>query len=48
MIELMNRMTDKKGWELKIHDEEIVGKWKSEALSNSEIAISEKMFDWVS
>ena len=48
MMELMNRLTDKTGWETKVFDEEIVAKWKAEAIGAPEIDISENMVDWVS
>lgn len=47
MIALMNRMTDKAGWERKILDENIVSRWRSEALAAPDKDISEKMFNWV-
>ncbi|KAF7967158.1 hypothetical protein HWV62_35668 [Athelia sp. TMB] len=35
MMRLMNAITDKPGWNSKVFDEEIVAKWKSEAMSAS-------------
>ena len=47
-MNLMNRITDKEGWEWKIHDEKIVATWKTEALAAAGVDISERMVDWVS
>ena len=47
MMELMNRVTDKPGWEKKAFDENMTQKWKSEALAAPGVDISEKMVDWV-
>ena len=47
MMEFMNRITDKPGWEKKVFDEIITKKWKSEALSAPSIDISERMVNWV-
>ena len=48
MMELMDRITDKPGWDTKIFEASIASKWKSEALATPEVDISEKMVDWVS
>ena len=48
MMEFMNRLTDKTGWETKVFDEALVAKWKAEALEAADVDISEKMVDWVS
>ena len=47
MMEFMNRITDKPGWEKKAFDENVTKKWKSEALAAPGVDISEKMVDWV-
>ena len=47
MMTLMNRITDKAGWESKAFDESITMKWKSEALATPGTDISGKMVDWV-
>ena len=47
MMELMNRITDKPGWEKKAFDESITKKWKSEALAAPGVDISERMVNWV-
>ncbi len=47
MMELMNRLSDKPGWNKKVFDDEITTKWRSEALSTPDTDISEKMVDWV-
>ncbi|KAF8065186.1 hypothetical protein FPV67DRAFT_1696141 [Lyophyllum atratum] len=46
MLRLMNQITDKPHWHEKIFDEEIVSKWKAEALSADGIDITEKMVEW--
>ncbi|KAF8062261.1 hypothetical protein FPV67DRAFT_1672738 [Lyophyllum atratum] len=46
MLRLMNQITDKPHWHQKIFDEEIVSKWKAEALSSDGIDITEKMVEW--
>lgn len=48
MMEFMNRLTDKLGWETKVFDEALVAKWKTEALEALGIDISDKMVDWAS
>ena len=48
MMELMNRITDKPGWEKEAFDEKMTEKWRSEALATPGADISEKMVDWVS
>lgn len=48
MMDLMNRITDKEGWRSKVLDENIAGRWKTEARSIQEKDVSEKMVDWVS
>lgn len=47
MMEVMNRLTDKPGWETKVFNSVIVEKWKAEVLAMPEQDISEKMFDYV-
>ncbi|RWA14548.1 hypothetical protein EKO27_g614 [Xylaria grammica] len=54
MMEFMNQITDKPGWEHKVFDEGIVNKWHEEAMGarsqemdlDSDIYMSEKMFDY--
>ncbi|KAL0574584.1 hypothetical protein V5O48_007369 [Marasmius crinis-equi] len=46
MLSMMNEITDKPGWEAKVFDQEIVGKWKTEALSQEDVDFSETMFDY--
>lgn len=46
-MEIMNRLTDKPSWEIKVFDDDIVAKWRAEILAMPERDISEKMFDWV-
>jgi hypothetical protein len=40
MLRLMDTLTDKPGWERKVFDEEIAGRWRKEALAQSEIAFT--------
>jgi uncharacterized membrane protein len=40
MMRLMDTLTDKSGWERKVFDEEIVGRWRKEALAQGEIAFT--------
>jgi len=46
MIRMMDRITDKDDWDHKIFDEDIVAKWRNEAMGLS-ADMSEKMLDWV-
>ncbi len=39
MMTLMDRLTDKPGWQKKVFDEEIVARWRVEALQQSELAL---------
>jgi hypothetical protein len=48
MIDLMNKITDKEGWERKVMDDTIAQKWRQEALGAAEMDVSDKMFDWES
>ena len=45
MEEFMNSVTDKKDWETKIQDEEIMAKYRQEALSHFDI-MSEEALNW--
>lgn len=47
MMEIMNRITDKVGWDVKVFDEVITGKWRKEAMGVGGGDVSEKMMDWV-
>lgn len=47
MMDMMNRISDKPGWQNKVFDETITGKWKKELLVTSDNDVSEKMFDEV-
>ena len=49
MMELMNRITDKKDWNSKIFDNSIISKWRTEALAMvaPDTDFSEKMVDYV-
>ncbi|KAK1226404.1 hypothetical protein PQX77_010615 [Marasmius sp. AFHP31] len=46
MLAVMNEITDKPEWEVKVFDDAIVSKWKEEALSRESMDFSEKMFDY--
>jgi len=55
MLSMMSRLTDKPDWHRKVFDEEIVAKWKNEALESDWAAagikhgdFSAKMFDYAS
>lgn len=47
MLEVMNRITDKIGWNVKIFDENITQKWRDEAVGTEGRDVSEKMMDYV-
>ncbi|KAA8893383.1 hypothetical protein FN846DRAFT_788030 [Sphaerosporella brunnea] len=46
MLKLMNRITDKPGWEKKVFDDTIADKWKREALATPGVDIVPSMADW--
>lgn len=56
MMEFMNQITDKPEWERKVFDEEIVNRWREEAMGpgakeinlDGDVYMTEKMFDNVS
>jgi len=48
MTYLINTITDKPEWDRKVFDEEIVNKWRNEALFPDTGNFSEDMFDYVS
>lgn len=45
MLDVMDALTDKPDWQQKIHDPEIVARWRAEATQDSHL-ISQKAFDW--
>lgn len=47
MMAIMDKITDKSDWDKKIFDENIVQKWRQEALGTEGMDVSEKMLDWV-
>lgn len=47
MLEVMNRITDKDKWNIKIFDENITQKWRDEAVGTEGRDLSEKMIDYV-
>jgi len=48
MTYLINTITDKPEWDWKVFDEEIVNRWRNEALFPNTGYFSEQMFDYVS
>ncbi|TFK72608.1 hypothetical protein BDN72DRAFT_762917 [Pluteus cervinus] len=46
MTRLMNEITEKVDWHIKIFNETITNKWKAEALATPNVDISERMVDW--
>src|SRR5438105_339969 len=48
MTYFIDTITDKPDWESKVYDEEIVEKWRKEALFPDTGNFSKKMFDYVS
>jgi hypothetical protein len=52
MLDFIDSITDKPGWERKVFDEEIVAKWRAEGSVQDEeiedVYLSEQMFDYVS
>ena len=47
MMAIMDDITDKPTWDIKIFDDSVVQTWRQEALATEERDVSEKMFDWV-
>lgn len=59
MMMIMDRITDRKGWEEKVFDEEIANKWRAELVNNEHNSndgendgwesrdITNEMVDWV-
>ncbi|KAF2802928.1 uncharacterized protein BDZ99DRAFT_468593 [Mytilinidion resinicola] len=45
MLAMVNQITDKPEWARKVFDEEIVAKWRTEALTDEGHGFSSKMFD---
>lgn len=48
MMTLMDRLTDKPDWNKKVFDEDIVSKWRKEALEQSEKKLFEDIVNWSS
>ncbi|KKA25905.1 hypothetical protein T310_0108 [Rasamsonia emersonii CBS 393.64] len=46
MLRIMDKITDKPQWDVKVFDEDIVKKWKEEALRNDN-NVTERMMEWV-
>src|SRR6202012_2409733 len=46
MLRLMDSMTAKPDWSKKIHNDEIVSKWRKEATAVPDSLINERAFDW--
>lgn len=52
MMDFINKITDKAGWETKVFDEDIVARWRAEADQASDtveddVYLSKQMFDFV-
>ncbi|KDR71066.1 hypothetical protein GALMADRAFT_127278 [Galerina marginata CBS 339.88] len=47
MLQIMNHITDKPKWHLKVFDETIVNKWKEEAKGSAEKDVSEQMVNYI-
>lgn len=47
MLGFINAITDKADWNKKVFSEEIVSKWRSEALDPEQLNLSEKCFSYV-
>ncbi|KAF4630381.1 hypothetical protein G7Y89_g7765 [Cudoniella acicularis] len=47
MMQIMNALTDKPGWEEKVFDNAIAEKWKAEAMATEDRDVTQKMMDWV-
>ncbi|KAF5015691.1 hypothetical protein F66182_12884, partial [Fusarium sp. NRRL 66182] len=45
MVDLINKVTDKPGWHLKIFKDEFVDKWRDKAFKTSSL-MSEKAWSW--
>jgi hypothetical protein len=54
MLEFINQITDKPGWEEKVFNSDILSKWRAEASrpadvpGEADVHLSEQMFDYVS
>ncbi|OJD23982.1 hypothetical protein ACJ73_04661 [Blastomyces percursus] len=47
MLQIMNTITDKPGWEKKIFSSDITNRWREEIMAHKDMDVSEKMIDWV-
>jgi hypothetical protein len=47
MMRVMNLLTDKPEWDRKVFNDDILTKWRSEALSQSHNVLSDRCMDWV-
>ena len=47
MMAIMDKITDKPDWDRKVFDDNIVHKWRQEALAIESMDVSEKMLDYV-
>ncbi|PGG98517.1 chromatin structure-remodeling complex protein RSC7 [Blastomyces parvus] len=47
MLQIMNTITDKPGWEKKIFSPDITKKWREEVMAHRDMDVSERMMDWV-
>jgi len=48
MLQLMNQITDKPGWDRKVFDAELIQKWGQEATDTEKMDVTDKMLDFVS
>ncbi|KAM6491139.1 Protein of unknown function (DUF4246) domain containing protein [Amanita muscaria] len=46
MMKLMNQITDKPDWNIKVFDDNIANRWKNEALDVEDVDITQGMVDW--
>ncbi|EDN02208.1 predicted protein [Histoplasma mississippiense (nom. inval.)] len=47
MLQIMNTITDKPGWEKKIFSLDTTNKWREEVMAHRDMDVSDKMMDWV-
>ncbi|KAM5469176.1 hypothetical protein MauCBS54593_004528 [Microsporum audouinii] len=47
MIQVMNNITDKPDWDMKVFDTSITDRWRKELLEDDGLDVTEKMVDWI-
>ncbi|MCJ1351541.1 MAG: hypothetical protein MMC33_001525 [Icmadophila ericetorum] len=47
MLHIMDHITDKPDWAIKVFDEEVSKKWKDEAMATEGRHVTQKMADWI-